>query len=110
MAGVDAHRIGEERSLELHRIIARRLDSEPHLIDEARARLRRWQASGAMPGHYAAVWLELLAGPRDQLVAILMDAGPRGRELRQATPFAGVVDPRTRWRVWREVRRALEAR
>jgi hypothetical protein len=31
-----------------------------------------------------------------------------GRELRQTTPFAGVIDARTRWRVWRSVREELE--
>jgi hypothetical protein len=32
------------------------------------------------------------------------------RALRQCTPFAGVVDPRTRWRIWRETRARTAAR
>ena len=110
MAHVDAHRIGEERSLELHRIIAKRLVDEPQLVTDALARLARWRGANAVSEHYATIWLKLLEGPREDLLAAMTDDGPRGRELRQATPFAGVVEPRTRWRVWREVREALEAR
>ncbi len=109
MAHVDAHRIGEERSLELHRIIAKRLADEPQLVTDAVARLARWRETQALSDYYATIWLELLEGPREILLAVMTDDGPRGRELRQATPFAGVVEPRTRWRVWREVREALEA-
>ncbi len=109
VAHVDAHRIGEERSLELHRIIAKRLGDEPQLVADAVARLARWREAQVLSGYYAEAWLALLQGPRDKLRAAMTDDGPRGRELRQTTPFAGVVDPRTRWRVWREVREALEA-
>jgi hypothetical protein len=29
--------------------------------------------------------------------------------MRQSTPFAGVIDPRQRWRIWREVRERMLA-
>jgi hypothetical protein len=37
-----------------------------------------------------------------------VDESEEARALRQVTPFAGAIDPRTRWRIWREVRAALE--
>jgi hypothetical protein len=33
-----------------------------------------------------------------------VDPAEGARALRQCSPFAGVIDPRTRWRIWREVR------
>jgi hypothetical protein len=38
----------------------------------------------------------------------LVDPSERGRALRQCTPFAGALDPRTRWRLWAQVREELE--
>jgi hypothetical protein len=109
MARVDAHRIGEERSLALHRLIAERIRSEPGLVNEALERIERWRESGTLCDWYARRWRELLAGDRDELLRTLVDPGEASRELRQTTPFAGVIDARTRWRVWREVREELEA-
>ena len=38
----------------------------------------------------------------------LVDEGEHARELRQSTPFAGLIDPRARWRLWAEVRERFE--
>lgn len=43
-----------------------------------------------------------------ELVEPLVDPSQRGRDLRQCTPFAGAIDPRTRWRLWAQVREELE--
>lgn len=94
----------------MHRLIAQRLPGEPELISEALARLQRWSEAKTISDHYVSQWRTLLEGPRDALTALMVDPGPRGRELRQSTPFAGVLDPRTRWRLWREVRQTLESR
>lgn len=54
---------------------------------------------------YADGWHELLTGPVERLLN-LTDPGERARALRQCSPFAGIVDPRTRWQIWRDVRAA----
>jgi hypothetical protein len=104
------HRLAEERSLEIHRLVAERLRADPSLVESARARVERWLADGSIHRTYAGIWAELLAGPLDDLVAMLVSATERARALRQCSPFAGVIDPRTRWRTWREVRERMEAR
>ena len=53
-------------------------------------------------------WRQVLARPIDEIVAFLVDEGERARAMRQATPFAGFVDPRERMRIWRETRERLE--
>jgi hypothetical protein len=101
---VNLHLLAEERSLAIHRIVAERLRQDPRLIDAARARDDRWLADGSVHPVYAAAWRDLLAGPREHLLDVLVDPDEEARALRQCSPFAGVVDPRTRWRIWREVR------
>jgi len=38
-----------------------------------------------------------------------VDPGEHARELRQSTPFAGIIPPRQRWRIWRETSERLGA-
>lgn len=104
---MNAHALAEARSLELHRLIVHHLQSDPTLVDRARERVRGWQRDGSVSAPYANQWASLLDGPFEQLRGVLLDEGERARALRQCTPFAGVVDPRTRWRIWREVRERL---
>src|SRR5262245_58789613 len=98
-----SRRLAEERSLALHRLVAERVRERPELVDEARARLRRWRAAGVVAARYADAWERLLALTVDELCRVLAVPGEPMATLRSMTPFAGVVDPRTRWRVWRQV-------
>jgi hypothetical protein len=99
---VDPHRIAEARSLAYHRVIAERLPGEPELVVRARARVRGWLASRP-DAHYALAWDEVLSRSTREIAAFLADDGERATELRQSTPFAGALDPRERWRIWRAV-------
>ena len=99
---VDPHRIAEARSLAYHQAVAARLADEPAVLDQARARVRGWLAT-VPEAHYALAWHEILRRPTSEIVACLVDDGERATELRQSTPFAGALDPRERWRIWREV-------
>jgi len=98
---VDPHRIAEARSLAYHRAIADRLAFEPAILERARVRVRGWLQ--ARPGtHFATGWAEVLDRPIPEIITFLTDTGERARELRQSTPFAGALDARERWRLWRE--------
>jgi len=104
---VSLHRLAEERSLALHTLIGERLATEPALLEHARARVAAWRVHGSVAPPYLEQWSTLLAGPVDAIRVLLADPSERARELRQVSPFAGAVDPRTRWRVWKRVRREL---
>lgn len=104
---MDLHELAEERSLAIHRLVVERLREDPRHVDEARARVAGWLAAGSVHRVYAEAWAEALAGPIERLLELLTDPGERARALRQCSPFAGVIDPRTRWRVWREVRERM---
>jgi len=99
---MDRHRLAEERSISLHREVAVRLRADPRHLAAARVRVAGWLATGDVSDHYARAWEQALELPLEELCALLVDPGERARALRQATPFAGVVDPRTRWRIWQE--------
>ena len=100
-------RVAEERSLELHRAVAARIVGDPRVVDRALGRVRGWQADGSVHREYAERWRALLEGPREALLAMLVDRAEEACALRQVTPFAGVVAPRDRWRIWREVLRRV---
>lgn len=106
---MNLHALAEERSIAAHRFIAARLREDPRLLTAARSRVERWLQDGVVHPVYAKAWHDLLRGPEERLFQVLVDPGERARALRQTTPFAGVIDPRTRWRIWREVRERLEA-
>lgn len=98
------HRVAEARSLALHREVARRLRERPELLDEVRARVESWLRDGTVALPYAQSWREILERSLDHILEALVDPSERGRDLRQCTPFAGILDPRTRWRILDEVR------
>jgi hypothetical protein len=101
---MDLHRLGLERSLAMHRAIVAILQLEPARVEEVRAVLRDWQSRNLIADYYADEWTRLLDGPFEALCAFLVDESEHARALRQSTPFGCIIDPRTRWKIWREVR------
>ncbi len=99
----DGHRTAERRSLAFHAAIAARLDDA--VVARARTRVDGWlRDDGPVPAPAARDWGALLAGPRRTLAAALVRDDERMRDLRQNTPFAGVLSAAERWRIVREVR------
>ncbi|HVS66769.1 MAG TPA: hypothetical protein VMT85_25060 [Thermoanaerobaculia bacterium] len=98
---MDPHRRAEIRSLALHAEVVRRLRERPALIDEARRRLERWAASGAVAAPYVEAWTEALEQAPEELYAQLVADDEEARALRQCSPFAGVLTPTERWAIWR---------
>lgn len=101
--------LAQRRSLALHRRIADRLREEPALLELARRRVASWLASGHRSSDYLRLWSRLLEGPADGVIEALTEDTERGRELRGASPFAGIVDPKERWALWQSEREALES-
>lgn len=98
------HRVAEARSLALHREVARRIRERPELLDEVRARVEAWLRDGSVAIPYARSWWEILSRDLERIVEAILDPSERGRDLRQCTPFAGIIDPRTRWKILDDVR------
>lgn len=107
---MDPHRLAEERSLAYHRAIAERMPSDPSILLRARARVAEWRAPGGDEPFYVRRWREILERDPESIAAFLLERSELATELRQSSPFAGVLDPRERWRIWRETRESLEGR
>lgn len=99
---MDRHRLAEERSLAYHAEIADRLAHAPEILERARSRVRDWLARGEPSPFYAREWAAVLEGSPASIRVFLVDRGEHACELRQSTPFAGVLSARERWRIWRE--------
>jgi len=98
------HAVAENTSLALHTAVAQRIRADPSLVARAQRRVEEWLRDGTVAGVYAEAWREILALPAGEVARFLEDPGERARQLRQTSPFAGVLDPRTRWAVWRRAR------
>jgi hypothetical protein len=105
---VNALRLAELRSLALHRAVADKLASHPEILESARRRVQSWLDSGEVAPYYAQAWNQVLSAPLSEIREFLSEDSERAHSLRQVTPFAGAIDARTRWRIWREVREAME--
>lgn len=90
------------KSLWLKHAVAGKLVADPqHILDLARANLARMHA--AHPRGQASRWLDawetLLDGTVEDVMEALTSRSPRARELRQNSPFAGVLDETERAQV-----------
>lgn len=100
---VTGHDRAEARSLAYHRVIAGCLRAGESDVRAARARVARWAEDGTVHPHYQRAWAELLARPLTELAAAMTDTRQEAVDLRQVSPFAGYLDARERWRIWRSV-------
>jgi hypothetical protein len=98
------HELAAERSRALHLAVAERIRADPTVLQKARSRVRAWLSDGAVARSYALAWRDLLEGPADGLLTALGENSQRMHDLRQVSPFAGVLDARTRWRIHAEAR------
>lgn len=104
--GVDPrnpHRLAEARSLALHQEVARRLVEHPELLDGIRERVRAWLVDGTVARPYAEAWQALLERAPEDVAIAIVDPSERARDMRQCSPFAGLLPSRDRWRILREL-------
>ena len=92
----------DRRSLALHAMVAERLSEQPKVV-LARARESLVRMRAVHPGARQLLdeWKVLLRRPLNALLPVLRDPTPWARELRQVTPFTGVLSARERAHVYR---------
>lgn len=94
---VEPHYERDKEKLRLHEKVAEHLLRDPeHVLDIARSNLRHWQAASG-PEPYYEKWEHILATSSvDEIVSLITEDSERGRDLRQSTPFVGVISPAER--------------
>jgi hypothetical protein len=96
------HARASARSLAYHRAVAQRLRRP--MVDEARHVLSRWRGQGRIDPRYADRWDDLLRRPVSEIRRALVEESADADDLRQNSPFAGVLSEPERRRVLSEVR------
>lgn len=91
------HRRAELQGLAYHRAVAQRLD--PRLVRNARVQLNRWRREGKIDERYAAQWEKVLLRPIDRIARAISQDSQTSRDLRQNSPFTGVLSDPERRRV-----------
>ncbi|HEX2391463.1 MAG TPA: hypothetical protein VHI77_00955 [Solirubrobacterales bacterium] len=102
LAAPEGHRSAERRALAMHRVIAGRLSDT--MLEEARDRVERMEAEGHLHPRYSKRWREVLARPVGEVAAALVATDQEGVDLRQNSPFAGVLNEQERRRIIDTVR------
>ena len=99
------HRRVELISIELHRLVAGRLDEE--IISRTRIRLNGWLRSAPASSPIAKdwqAWLNLLEQPIPLISKTLVEDTERMQQMRQNSPFAGVVSEDERLQILEKYR------
>lgn len=96
----------DRRSLAYHQSIAKILRQSPStVIQRARRTLAHQRKDHPHAAKLLDQWQAWLDLPIDELIARMLDAGMMGRDMRQVTPFAGVLTPQERVRILKRFRK-----
>jgi hypothetical protein len=86
----------DRRSLELHRLIAHRVQSDPSALRRAAKNILRWRSIDPRGCPGWDEWERILDAGLAAAVEAMLDPGERGQYLRSCTPFTRVLSPRER--------------
>ena len=104
---VRSHQWIDERSLAFHEAVAAKVESQPDLMQIARANVDRWLRQRPLPA--LLEWQDLLGRESSEVIlTILRSRTETAARLRQSSPFAGILTSAERQAILRryESRRA----
>jgi hypothetical protein len=78
------------RSLEMHRLIATKLEADPSLVERARSNISRWKNQRGLTPAYSE-WEEVLSSGMDRILHVLTCEDQASARLRSSTPFTGIL-------------------
>lgn len=97
----------DRRSLYLHSAISRRIAEDPEAaLRRARQNLRVMEKANPGASPLLREWHRILDAGVERVLRVLADPGEHARDLRQVTPFAGVLTAAERQEAIRSFRRA----
>lgn len=88
------------RSLEMHRLIATKLEADPSLVERARSNISRWKNQrGERPAYLE--WEEILSSGMDRILHVLTSEDQESARLRSSTPFTGILSDAERIQIFK---------
>lgn len=95
------HRLIEARSLALHCVAAQKVERKSALLGEARRTLGRWlRRYPDRPPRALLEWSRLLSKPWPDIARLITGTSEESARLRQSSPFATLLSPAERRRVY----------
>jgi hypothetical protein len=98
---LDRHEAAAQRSLAYHRVLADRLRRSN--VNEALHLVWAWRAQGKIDEVYAERWEQVLRQPLPEVRRAITEDSQQGRDLRQNSPFAGMLSEPERREVFRRL-------
>jgi hypothetical protein len=99
---VDGDDRAQRRSLAYHRAVARQLRRP--MVDDARHLIWKWREQGKIDERYAQRWEQILSRPVPEVRRAISQQSSEADDLRQNSPFAGMLSEPERRRIMDAVR------
>jgi len=97
------HAFIDRRSLALHRLAVDKIRKDPSLFAIVQANLTRWRTIiDPRSLSYLDRWQALVDEGMDRCLAVAIEDSEFGRNMRQSTPFAGILSNKERFEFFRE--------
>ena len=104
-APYSTHRLLEARSLAMHAVIAAKIMRDPDLLAKPRENIERWSRRfGKNPPRWIGQWQRVLTRSYREIAALITDPSEQGAQLRQSSPFAGMLTTEERRRIYEAFR------
>jgi hypothetical protein len=96
----------DARSLALHQLVVAKIRRDPKLFEYVLGTLERWRREvAAMSQPYVAAWRQAAAQGMEACLSLAEEDSPRGAEMRQSSPFVGILTPQERSQFFKEWRK-----
>jgi hypothetical protein len=85
----------------MHVVAAEKIERDPSLLSIPKRNLERWDARMTeMPPAWLTEWRQILDKPWPAVAALITELSENASRLRQSSPFAGVLSPTERRRIY----------
>jgi len=99
------HRLLDARSLAMHVMAVEKIERDPTLLSIPRRNLERWESHWReSPPAWLTQWQRILRQPWPAIAALITELSESATRLRQSTPFAGVLSPSERRKIYEAFR------
>ena len=95
----------DRRSLVFHHAIVDAIKKDPtEVLNRAKQNLRKLTEIHPGAAKLLKAWKKWLALPLENLIANMLDFSPEAREMRQVSPFSGILNPQQRLQILQQFR------
>lgn len=99
-----------ERTLGLHKLIAQKIKQDPGLLSVVEANIEHYKRiASPRSRHYYEAWGEHFKKGFDHFLSLATEESEEADDLRQCSPFTGILSNKERWEYLKKWRAEREA-